>query len=137
VTGIVAQPFGYVCFSSRRCQYHPYQDRRKSSRLWGDIAPDLPAFVQVDQKRLRQVLLNVLSDAVKFTDRGRVDLRVKVLSQSKEQQVQLRFEVEDSGIGIAGEELEKIFRPFEQVGDEQRRSGGTGLGLSISRQLVR
>jgi hypothetical protein len=44
--------------------------------------------------------------------------------------------VEDSGIGIAGEELEKIFRPFEQVGDEQRRSGGTGLGLSISRQLV-
>jgi signal transduction histidine kinase/CheY-like chemotaxis protein len=101
-----------------------------------DIATDLPAFVQVDQKRLRQVLLNLLSNAVKFTDRGRVDLRVQVLSQSTEQ-VQLRFEVEDSGIGIAGEELEKIFRPFEQVGDEQRRSGGTGLGLSISRQLVR
>ncbi|WP_433975752.1 ATP-binding protein [Tunturiibacter lichenicola] len=101
-----------------------------------DIAPDLPAFVQIDQKRLRQVLLNLLSNAVKFTDRGRVDLRVKVLSRSKEQ-VQLHFEVEDSGIGIAREELEKIFRPFEQVGDEQRRSGGTGLGLSISRQLVR
>jgi signal transduction histidine kinase/DNA-binding NarL/FixJ family response regulator len=101
-----------------------------------DITTDLPAFVQVDQKRLRQVLLNLLSNAVKFTDRGRVGLRVKVLSQSKEQ-VQLRFEVEDSGIGIAGDDLEKIFRPFEQVGDEQRRSGGTGLGLSISRQLVR
>jgi signal transduction histidine kinase/DNA-binding NarL/FixJ family response regulator len=101
-----------------------------------DIAQDLPAFVEVDQKRLRQVLLNLLSNAVKFTDRGRVDLRVQVLSQSKEQ-VHLYFDVEDSGIGIAGEELEKIFRPFEQVGDEQRRSGGTGLGLSISRQLVR
>ncbi len=101
-----------------------------------DITRDLPAFVQVDQKRLRQVLLNLLSNAVKFTDRGRVDLRVQVLSQSTEQ-VQLRFEVEDSGIGIAREELEKIFRPFEQVGDVQRRSGGTGLGLSISQQLVR
>jgi signal transduction histidine kinase/FixJ family two-component response regulator len=101
-----------------------------------DIASDVPAFVQADQKHLRQVLLNLLSNAVKFTDHGRVDLQVKVLSQSSEE-VRLRFEVRDSGTGIADDQLEKVFRPFEQVGDEQHRSGGTGLGLSISRQLVR
>jgi signal transduction histidine kinase/CheY-like chemotaxis protein len=101
-----------------------------------DIARDVPAFLQVDQKRLRQVLLNLLSNAVKFTDHGRVELRVKVLSQSSEG-VRLRFEVRDSGTGIAADQLEKVFRPFEQVGDEQHSSGGTGLGLSISRQLVR
>jgi signal transduction histidine kinase/FixJ family two-component response regulator len=100
------------------------------------IALDLPKFVNVDPKRLRQVLLNLLSNAVKFTDRGQLSFRVQVLSQSGEQ-VRLCFEVQDSGIGIAEGELEKIFRQFEQVGDEQHRSGGTGLGLSISRQLVR
>jgi signal transduction histidine kinase/DNA-binding NarL/FixJ family response regulator len=101
-----------------------------------DIASDVPPFVQADQKHLRQVLLNLLSNAVKFTDQGRVDLQVMVLSQSCEE-VRLRFEVRDSGTGIAEDQLEKVFRPFEQVGDEQHRSGGTGLGLSISRQLVR
>jgi signal transduction histidine kinase/ActR/RegA family two-component response regulator len=101
-----------------------------------DIAQDVPAFAQVDQKRLRQVLLNLLSNAVKFTDYGRVDLQVKVLSQSSDG-VRLRFEVRDTGTGIAADQLEKVFRPFEQVGDEKHSSGGTGLGLSISRQLVR
>jgi signal transduction histidine kinase/FixJ family two-component response regulator len=100
------------------------------------LALDLPAFVQVDQKRLRQVLLNLLSNAVKFTDVGGVDLLVKVLSRSPEE-AQLSFEVRDTGTGIAPDQLEKVFRPFEQVGDTQHRRGGTGLGLSISRQLVR
>ncbi len=100
------------------------------------LALDLPAFVQVDQKRLRQVLLNLLSNAVKFTDVGGVDLLVKVLSRSPEE-AQLSFEVRDTGTGIAPDQLEKVFRPFEQVGDAQHRRGGTGLGLSISRQLVR
>jgi signal transduction histidine kinase/CheY-like chemotaxis protein len=101
-----------------------------------DIESDVPAFVEIDQKHLRQVLLNLLSNAVKFTDEGRVDLHVKVLSQSHEK-VRLRFEVQDSGTGIAENQLEKVFRPFEQVGDERHRAGGTGLGLSISRQLIR
>jgi CheY-like chemotaxis protein len=101
-----------------------------------DIASDVPPFVQFDDKHLRQVLLNLLSNAVKFTDAGRVDLRVKVLSQSGKE-VRLRFEVRDSGTGIAADQLEKVFRPFEQVCDERHRAGGTGLGLSISRQLVR
>ena len=101
-----------------------------------EISPNLPAFAHIDPRRLRQVLLNLLSNAVKFTDSGWVEMRVNILSRSGAE-VRLSFEVQDSGIGIAEGELEKIFRPFEQVGDEQHRSSGTGLGLSISRQLIR
>src|ERR1700733_12897836 len=100
------------------------------------FSPNLPAYIQADQKRLRQVLLNLLSNAIKFTDRGRVDLKVTVLSQLREE-ARLRFEVQDTGSGIPKDNLETIFRPFEQLGDEESRSGGTGLGLSISRKLVR
>jgi signal transduction histidine kinase/CheY-like chemotaxis protein len=99
------------------------------------LAPDLPAFVQVDEKRLRQILLNLLSNAVKFTDQGRVDLQVKLVSQSA-QEARLSFAVKDTGTGILPEQLEKVFRPFEQVGGVQHRAGGTGLGLGISRQLA-
>jgi len=91
---------------------------------------DLPLGVEIDEKRLRQVLLNLLGNAIKFTDKGQVTLKV---SQKKEI---FRFEVIDTGVGMTDEELEKIFKPFEQVGDTQRRAEGTGLGLAISRQLV-
>ncbi|HEV7914229.1 MAG TPA: ATP-binding protein, partial [Albitalea sp.] len=101
-----------------------------------DADPGLPSAVLIDDKRLRQVLLNLLDNAVKFTDNGGVALRVRPLS-SGGSQVRLRFEVEDTGIGIAADQLENIFRPFEQVGDAQRRFGGAGLGLAITRQLVR
>jgi signal transduction histidine kinase/DNA-binding NarL/FixJ family response regulator len=97
---------------------------------------ELPRAVQVDEKRLRQVLLNLLGNAVKFTDRGQVGLAVRRIGGDTNH-VRLRFEVRDSGIGIAGEHFAGIFRPFEQAGDSQRRVGGTGLGLAISRHLVR
>jgi CheY-like chemotaxis protein len=77
---------------------------------------------------------------VKFTDRGLVALRVDNIPDAVAQEsgkARLRFEVEDSGVGIAGDKIEAVFRPFEQVGEMRRRSGGTGLGLSISRQLIR
>ena len=108
----------------------------KSLEFECEFSPNLPSYIQADQKHLRQVLLNLLSNAIKFTDRGRVTLEVTVLSRSREE-VQLRFEVRDTGSGIPQNHLETIFRPFEQLGDEQSRSGGTGLGLSISRKLVR
>jgi CheY-like chemotaxis protein len=85
---------------------------------------------------LRQVLLNLLGNAVKFTERGEVRLIVRRLSASGGV-AWLRFEVRDTGIGVAGDALETIFKPFEQAGDKQHRLGGTGLGLAISRQLVR
>ncbi|MGH8355663.1 MAG: ATP-binding protein, partial [Pseudomonas sp.] len=101
-----------------------------------ELAADLPRTVRLDEKRVRQILLNLLGNAVKFTDAGGVSLHVTRLSSSQTES-RLRFEVQDSGVGMRQERLESIFQPFEQVGDAQRRFGGTGLGLSISRQLVR
>ena len=92
---------------------------------------DLPLGVEIDEKRLRQVLLNLLGNAIKFTDKGQVTLRISAIQNGV-----FRFEVVDTGVGMTDEELEKIFKPFEQVGDTQKRAEGTGLGLAISRQLV-
>ncbi len=97
-----------------------------------DMAPDLPDVVLADEKRLRQVLLNLLSNAVKFTDRGHVRFLVRTAPGAR-----LHFEVQDTGIGISEEQLQTLFRPFEQAGDAERQLGGTGLGLAISQQFVR
>jgi len=99
----------------------------------------LPSCVQVDEKRLRQILLNLLGNAVKFTEEGHIFLRVSVLSQDNSSQVRrvlLHFEVEDTGVGISPDELALIFQPFEQVGAEKYKREGTGLGLAISQRLV-
>ncbi len=95
------------------------------------IDPALPSLVVADEKRLRQVLLNLLANAVKFTERGYVELRVRFIPPER-----VRFEVADTGIGIAPDNRESIFRPFEQADHVQRRFGGTGLGLAITRQFV-
>ncbi|MCG6657417.1 response regulator [Halomonas campisalis] len=108
----------------------------KSLLYQQETSPDLPQAVTVDERRLRQVLLNLLGNAVKFTDRGQVTLRLLLRGQD-EDEVRLRFEVEDSGVGLTPDQRERIFLPFEQVGDLTRRAGGTGLGLPISCQLVR
>lgn len=97
-----------------------------------DAGEDLPAIVRGDEQRLRQVLLNLLVNAVKFTDRGEVILRVNYTAPSR-----LYFAVQDSGVGIAAEQEDSIFQPFKQVGEASRRAGGSGLGLAISRKLVR
>jgi signal transduction histidine kinase/CheY-like chemotaxis protein len=104
-----------------------------------ELAPDLPAAVTIDETRLRQVLLNLLGNAVKFTDGGSVSLRVLRAPAAPDDAagVRLRFEVADSGIGMTGLQLGRLFHPFEQVADVPRRAGGTGLGLAISQQLVR
>ncbi|WP_445638296.1 histidine kinase [Nostoc sp. DSM 114161] len=103
-------------------------------------AINLPTAVSVDVKRLRQVLLNLLGNAIKFTDEGEVIFNVEVLDlpPSDEQTVKhrLRFTVEDTGIGISPAQLSQIFLPFEQVGEKKRQAEGTGLGLAITRQLV-
>ncbi|GAB4231491.1 MAG: hypothetical protein Kow0049_13880 [Stanieria sp.] len=100
----------------------------------------LPVGVQTDDKRLRQVLINLLSNAIKFTDEGTVTFVVqsqKVESNEENQSLyNLRFQIEDSGIGISPEHLTKIFLPFEQVGNVKKQSEGTGLGLAITQQIV-
>jgi CheY-like chemotaxis protein len=85
----------------------------------------------MDERRLRQVLLNLLANAVKFTDNGEVMLEVTSPASGR-----IRFEVRDTGIGIGPDQVGSLFQPFEQVGTVQRRREGTGLGLAISRELV-
>jgi len=99
------------------------------------IAPDVPHVVIADDKALRQVLLNLLGNAVKFTVTGSVALGVSRVAD-KGDQVALRFEVRDTGPGIAPEKHDLIFQPFEQANAAARQAGGTGLGLSISRRIV-
>lgn len=104
---------------------------------------NLPEGIEVDEKRLRQILINLLGNAVKFTDRGQVTFKVQQLDRGelgkKEKNSQvtlLRFQIEDTGIGMSSEVLEKIFQPFEQVSNSKRNSEGTGLGLAISQSIV-
>jgi signal transduction histidine kinase/CheY-like chemotaxis protein len=103
-----------------------------------DCGEDVPKLLMADEKRLRQVLLNLLSNAVKFTKSGLVRLSVQQVGQDAlTGHPRIRFEVQDSGVGIRPEDQQRIFDPFEQAGDSRSRSAGTGLGLAISRQLVR
>jgi PAS domain S-box-containing protein len=95
-------------------------------------ADNLPQVIRADERRLRQVLLNLLANAVRFTDAGGVRLQV-----SFEAPATLCFAIEDTGIGIAADAFDTIFEPFEQAGANARRLGGAGLGLAISRELVR
>ncbi|MDM8569803.1 ATP-binding protein, partial [Thiotrichales bacterium HSG1] len=90
----------------------------------------LPNGICADEKRLRQVLINLLGNAVKFTKDGGISFKVGYHNHK------LRFQVEDTGIGIAPEELDNIFQPFRQAGDQMTRAEGTGLGLSITKKLV-
>ncbi len=95
----------------------------------------LPGGVRADEKRLRQVLINLLGNAVKFTEQGSVTLRIAGVSETGAFPL-VRFEVIDTGVGMTEEQLTRIFLPFEQVGDTRRRGEGTGLGLALSRRLV-
>lgn len=110
--------------------------REKSLSLVCERSRDLPTYVRGDSGRLRQVLLNLLSNAIKFTEYGNVFLRASVEDASSTH-VQLRFEVEDSGIGIAPEKIPGLFESFVQADSSTSREyGGSGLGLAISKQLV-
>jgi PAS domain S-box-containing protein len=100
------------------------------------LDPSLPTRVQLDGQRLRQVVLNLLANGVKFTDEGEVRLEARVLAQ-RPGLVKVLIEVRDTGIGMDESQQARLFQPFEQVSEDHRRGGGTGLGLSISQQLVR
>ncbi len=108
----------------------------KGLELLFDVAPTLPPGLAGDPLRLRQVLQNLISNALKFTPSGEVVVRVEKVSES-ESQVECRFSVRDSGIGIAPEHLSQLFQSFFQTDSSvTRKYGGTGLGLAISKRLV-
>ncbi|NEO85535.1 MAG: CHASE2 domain-containing protein [Spirulina sp. SIO3F2] len=120
------------------------QVKAEQKRLAFDyqISPDIPVGIYTDPKRLRQVLLNLLGNAIKFTAQGSVTFTAEMSDAVRAQAgldteiVPIRFTVQDSGVGMNPEQLTQIFAPFEQVGRQRQRSQGTGLGLAISRQLV-
>lgn len=108
----------------------------KSLLLEFDIANDIPVAICGDPNRLRQIIVNLLGNAIKFTDSGAITVKVKVAGEDA-QTVGLRFEVHDTGIGVSNDAQGRIFESFSQAdGSTTRKHGGTGLGLSISKQLV-
>jgi len=112
---------------------------RKSIKLVAEAPSEQPLFVVADEKRLRQVLFNLIGNAIKFTESGQVLFRVNATVRegvNHERRATLQFEVTDTGIGISKEQIPMIFKPFEQAGAEGLKNYGTGLGLTISRQLV-
>jgi CheY-like chemotaxis protein len=110
--------------------------RARQAGLMFDYAPatGLPGLVSGDERALRQVLLNLLGNAVKFTETGGVKFRARCLPDAE--RCILRCEIEDSGVGIAPDDLDRLFEPFERSGQHRRRIEGTGLGLTITRRLL-
>ena len=130
-------------FSLRDCvsgvvEIFTAEARRKELNLVLSVADDLPKTVVGDQLRLRQVLANLVGNALKFTERGRVELKVETLSAITSGKTrEVIFTVTDTGIGIPDDKKPLIFRPFSQVDESHsRRYGGTGLGLVISKEIV-
>lgn len=118
------------------CQGLSVLARNKDLELSWHIDADVPEFLEGDPVRVRQVLVNLINNAIKFTHQGKIETQVKIFYRS-EQECQLLFSVADSGIGIPKDKQEMIFDVFTQADDSTtRRYGGTGLGLAISKRLV-
>jgi two-component system sensor histidine kinase/response regulator len=114
------------------------QARYKNIAVMTFIDPELPKVLKGDSGRLRQVLLNLIGNAMKFTEKGEVVIRAtKSDASNGDGKVLINFSVKDTGIGLSSDAIDRLFRPFSQAdGSTTRRFGGTGLGLSISKRLV-
>jgi len=123
-------PFHFPSFLQSVVEINRIRTEQKGIDFEFQADEDLPIGVSGDEKRLRQVLINLLSNAIKFTDRGRVTFQVESVGQK------IRFQIEDTGVGMTLEQIEKIFLPFEQVGDRKKQAEGTGLGLAITHKIV-
>lgn len=114
-----------------------YQLQKKDIEMLLNLSPELPRYIWADAVRLKQVLVNLLTNAVKFTGKGEIELKITPVNPYSEGSVILRFEVRDTGIGIAPEHQRKIFEAFSQADlSITKKYGGTGLGLNICNKLL-
>ncbi|MDD3329192.1 MAG: ATP-binding protein [Zoogloea sp.] len=128
-------PVKLEAIAANVCSILAERARARQVELVTHLAP-LPPHLQGDATRLQQALLNLTGNAVKFTENGRVCIRIRVDDESPES-VRIHFEVEDTGIGIPADQLPRLFTAFQQVdGSATRQHGGTGLGLAITRNLA-
>jgi PAS domain S-box-containing protein len=123
--------FGFLNLLNSIVEVSRIKARQKNIYLSFVPSKELPEGVHADEKRLRQVLLNLIGNAIKFVDRGGVIFRVLTRKDI------IRFEIEDTGPGIDSHSIKEIFLPFHQVGDPNKQKEGTGLGLAISQRIVR
>jgi signal transduction histidine kinase/ActR/RegA family two-component response regulator len=131
-----------IAFSPSRCVRETLQlffgrAQARRLRLHMTVAPDVPEMVQGDAGRVRQVLANFVSNAIKFTERGEVEVAISMMPYGAPGKLRLQFAVRDTGMGIPHEKQHLLFKPFSQLdASTQRRFGGTGLGLAICRRLI-
>ncbi len=139
--------FGFHDFLSGVTEICRIRAEQKRIDFRFEISPDLPTGICADEKRLRQILINLLGNAIKFTEQGSVTFRVELVKTESTDLIattdriapikqRIRFQIEDTGVGMSAEQLKKIFLPFEQVGNIHHKSQGTGLGLTISQRIV-
>lgn len=123
--------------SSESTDIITYQAQKKGLEVLLNISPELPRFIWADSVRVKQILVNLLGNAVKFTSVGEIELKVEALTDVNREQITYRFQVRDTGIGIKPEMQNKIFEAFAQEDPSTtKRYGGTGLGLTISNRLL-
>jgi hypothetical protein len=131
--GVYCNVRPYGCITVVRCMpCLPYSQNRPLF----NVDPETPSELEGDPLRLKQILINLINNSIKFTEKGEIIVDIKPLI-SKKNKVQLEFSVSDTGIGMSKEDMVKLFKKFSQVDEgTARKYGGTGLGLSISKQLV-
>ena len=112
-----------------------YQAKNKKNELILDVQKELPEILMVDSLKLSEVLINLIGNSSKFTENGKIWFRIKIISIEKDN-VTVRFEIEDNGLGIPEDKKEFVFEKFSQVGRELNKVEGTGLGLSIVKNLL-
>ncbi len=132
---LVKTPTDLFSLSQNILQSFEYQAQKKENQLILEYNHSIPKLVNIDALRISEVLINLIGNAIKFTDKGKIWLRIKPLSTDTKT-VRLRYEVEDTGMGVPEDHKEYIFEEFSQIGSVYDNKQGTGLGLSIVKNLV-
>ncbi|MGK7957380.1 MAG: ATP-binding protein [Crocosphaera sp.] len=131
------QTLNLSCLVENLSQMFKLKAKNKGINFLCELEADVPNSIIVDSVKLHQVLINLINNGIKFTNKGQVVLRIKNMQKEKEiEKANLLFEVEDTGLGIEGEETPDLFKPFYQTKLGQQSQEGTGLGLSISYQFI-